>query len=262
LNDERALLGPPGLGRTNYSGSNLCGVPPLDFPAPTLFNGADLMAVLPSIRTCLTRNAGTGDASVRSIQINKQGGTIFPADFQNPSAVHASVGVQREIARNFVLSADFVYRHFIHLMGASVDLNHYNSVRGPVIPKCLGAQANDPYAICSRGSINVQEDYQRATYKGLLLRADHRFSRRLQILGSYAYSSNTGTNSSNVGNNRTSAGSGFNLDNWLKNTGPLPTDVTHLLNIAGRSAVAPTARGVDQLRIYQHTAVQRICRWN
>src|SRR5262249_45002038 len=151
----------------------------------------------------------------------------------NPSAVHASIGVQREIARNFVLSADFVYRHFIHLMGAPVDLNHYNSVRDPVIPKCVGAQATDPYAICSNGSINVQEDYQRATYRGLLVHADHRFSRSLQVLVSYAYSSNRGTNSSNVGNNRTSAGSGFNLDNWLENTGPLPTDVTHLLNIAG-----------------------------
>src|SRR5262249_2558581 len=49
----------------------------------------------------------------------------------------------------------------------------------------------------------------------------------------YAYSSNTGTNARNVGNNGASAGSGFNLDNLLENTGPLPTDVTHSLNIAG-----------------------------
>jgi hypothetical protein len=238
LDAERALLGPPGLGRTNYSGSSfekLCpGIPNLNFQgAPTLFRGADLIALLPTIRSCLTRTAGAGDVSVQAIQLNKQGGTIFPADFQSPSALHASAGVQREIARNFVVSADFVYRHFIHLMGAPVDLNHYNSVRGPVIPKCVGAQANDPDAICSLGSINVQEDYQRATYKGLLVRADHRFSRNFQVLGSYAYSSDRGTNSSNVGNNRTSGGSGFNLDNWKENTGPLPTDITHSMNIAG-----------------------------
>jgi Carboxypeptidase regulatory-like domain len=233
---ERALLGPPGLGRTNYSGTSfdLCpGVPALSFDTPTSFNGAELLALLPTIRTCLARNARVGEASVQAIQISKQGGTILTADFPNPSAMHASVGIQHEIARNFVLSADVVYRHFVHLMGAPIDLNHYNSVRGPVIPKCAPDQANDPLAICSKGSINVQEDYQRATYRGLLLRADHRFSRRLQILGSYAYSSNSGTNSSNVGNSRSSAGSGFNLDNLLENTGPLPTDVTHLLNIAG-----------------------------
>src|SRR5262245_14527264 len=185
LDGERALFGPPGLGRTNYSGSsfaNLCpGIPAMNFPgAPTLFRGADLVAILPTIRTCLTRNAGAGDASVQAIQINKQGGTILPMDFPSPSAVHASAGVQQEIARNFVLSADFVYRHFVHLMGAPVDLNHYNSDRR-VIPQCAGAQAKDPYAICSLGPINVQEDYQRATYKGLVLRAEHRFSHRLQV---------------------------------------------------------------------------------
>ncbi len=247
LDGERALLGPPGLGRTSYSGSSftsLCpGIPMLNFPgAPTLFTGADLMALLPMIRTCLTRNAVAGDPSVQTIQIYKQGGAIFPANFPNPSALHASAGIQREVAHNFIVSADFVYRHFVHLMGAPVDLNHYNSVRGPVIPKCVGAQANDPDAICSLGSINVQEDYQRATYEGVLLHADRRFSRTFQILGSYAYSSNRGTNSSNVGNNRTSAGSGFNLDNWLENTGPLPTDLTHLLNVA---AVLRLPRGVD-----------------
>ena len=79
------------------------------------------------------------------------------------------------------------------------------------------------------GPINVQEDYQRATYKGLVLRAEHRFSHRLQVLASYAYSSNRGTNS----NSAADAGSGFNLDNWLENTGPLSTDLTHTLNIAG-----------------------------
>jgi hypothetical protein len=236
LDGERALLGPPGLGRTNYSGSfaNLCpGIPDMNFKGPTLFTGAGLMALLPTIRTCLTQNAGISDASVQAIQVNKEGGTILPTNFPNQSAVHASAGVQREVARNFVVSADFVYRHFVHLMDAPVDLNHFYSTNGPVIPKCIGPQANDPYAICSRGSINVQEDYQRATYKGLLLRVDHRFSRNFQALGSYAYASDKGTNSSSIGNNRASAGSGFNLDNWLENTGPLPMDITHSLNIAG-----------------------------
>jgi hypothetical protein len=255
LDGERVLLGPPGLGRTNYSGTsfaNLCpGIPELNFGAPTLFRGADLLALLPTIRSCLARNAGAGSASVQTIQISKQGGTILPTDFPDPSALHASVGVQREIGRNFVVSADFVYRHFVHLMEGPVDLNHYNSIRGPIIPKCVGAQANDPDAICSTGSINVQEDYQRATYKGLLVRADHRFSRNFQVLGSYAYSSDRGTNSSNVGNNQTSAGSGFNLDNWFENTGPLPTDITNTLNIAG---VFRLPRGVEASVNFAYTS--------
>jgi hypothetical protein len=56
-----------------------------------------------------------------------------------------------------------------------------------------------------------------------LLRADKRFSHRFQVLGSYAYSSNTGTINDN----------GFNLDNWLQNAGPLPNDYTNILNLAG-----------------------------
>jgi hypothetical protein len=108
-------------------------------------------------------------------------------------------------------------------LGGAVDLNHFNSNRGPAIPMCTAPQRNDPQAICSRGAINVQEWEGRATYKGLLLRADKRFSHGFQVLGSYAYSSNTGTNNKN----------GFSLYNWLQNAGPLPNDFTQILNISG-----------------------------
>ena len=59
------------------------------------------------------------------------------------------------------------------------------------------------------------------TNKGLLVRAEKRFSRGFQVLGSYAYSRNSGTY----------PGNGFNLDNWLENRGP--AGVTHILNMAG-----------------------------
>ena len=91
-----------------------------------------------------------------------------------------------------------------------------------MIPKCSGAQATDPQAQCSNGPIYVWNDPYRATYKGLLLRAEKRLSRRFQVLGSYAYSSNTGNSRRN----------GFNLENFLQNTGPLDTDFTHIANIA------------------------------
>ncbi len=72
-------------------------------------------------------------------------------------------------------------------------------------------------------TINVLEAPGRITYKGLLLRADKRFSRGFQILGSYSYSSSTGTNSRN----------GFNLDNWVQNRGPFDFDFTQIANLAG-----------------------------
>ncbi|MBV9267539.1 MAG: hypothetical protein JO061_15330, partial [Acidobacteriaceae bacterium] len=87
---------------------------------------------------------------------------------------------------------------------------------------CTAIQRDDPQAICSLGPIDIQEWEGRATYKGLLVRADKHFSDGLEVLGSYAYSSNIGTNN----------GNGFNLDNWLQNRGPLPTDYSNILNLA------------------------------
>ena len=109
----------------------------------------------------------------------------------------------------------------MHLTLGPVDLNRFNQVHGPVIEKCP-TQEIDPQAICSRGPINVQEWQGRATYKGLLLRADKRFSHGFQVLGSYAYSSNTGTNNDN----------GFSLYNWLQNSGPVVNDYTSIVNLA------------------------------
>jgi hypothetical protein len=240
LDPERALLGPPGLGRQNVQGTSILntlpgipGVPPgtpLNFRgSPTLFTGADLMSILPAIRASLVQGFATADPTVQAVQISKQGtARVYPADFPSPSALHANLGVQREIAHDFVLSADFAYRHFIHLINfqtyfPQVDLNHFNSARGPVIPVCTAAQRNDPSAICSLGPFNVALNWERATYKGLLLRAEKRFSHGFQILSSYAYSSNTGS----------TTGPGFNLDNWLQNTGPLDTDLTQIANLAG-----------------------------
>jgi hypothetical protein len=167
------------------------------------------MAMLPTIRA----SAYTSDPSVRAIEIRTQAiSGIYPVDVPSWSSQHASLGVQREISRDFVVTADFVYRHFIH-GGLGVDLNHFNSTRGPVLPG-------------STGPINVWQAASRQTYKGLLVRADKRFSHSFQVLGSYAYSSNIGV-----------AGAlgmppGFNLDNWLENPGPLATDFTHIANVA------------------------------
>lgn len=238
LDAERALLGPPGLGRQTISGDRLfsClpgipGVPvgtPLSFANPTRFTGAHMLACLPAIRAELVQTLANADQSIQAIQLAKQG-TLNPVDVPRWSAVHFNAGIQREVARDFVLSADFAYRHFDHLGLGQLDLNHFNSARGPVIPRCLNdAQRRDPHALCSTGPINVQVNAGRANYRGLLMRADKRFSRGFQLLGSWAYSSNTGINAAS---NNTE--NGFDLDNWLNNRGPLASDVTHIVNLAG-----------------------------
>ena len=236
MNAERVALGPPGIGRQIFAGSSIFnsldgipGVPvgtPLNFrSSPTLFTGANLIAMLPEIRASLARSLANANPAVQQIEISKQQSApaIFPETVPNPSAVHVNVGLQRELARDFVFSADIVYRHFTHVPdnGGAIDVNHFNSIRGPVIPACTAALAADPRALCSLGPMTVQTAPYRYTYSGLLTRLEKRLSNGFQLLGSYAYSHSVGTH----------AGTGFNLDDWLQNTGP--SGVTHVLNVAG-----------------------------
>jgi hypothetical protein len=240
LEVERAALGPPGLGRQDIAGSRfgncLPGIPgvpvgaALNFPnTPTRFTGANLLTCLPTIRAGLIQNLSNVDRSIQAIQLTKQG-RLFPAELPGTTALHFNLGVQREVARDFVVSADFAFRRFDHVGLGQLDLNHFDSARGPVIPLCAAAQRNDPQALCSTGAINVQVNAGRAAYRGLLVRADKRFSRGFQFLGSYAYSSNTGTS---VPNATGTPQPGFNLDDWLSARGPLDRDLTHILNLAG-----------------------------
>ena len=236
MDAERVALGPPGLGRQLVPGSAISnplpGIPgvsvgtPLAFSGPTLFTGADVMEALPVVRAIHARSLADADRTVQQIEITKQASpAIFPTHVSNPSAVHLNAGVQRELAPGMVLSADIVYRRFLDVPqnGGALDVNHFNSVRGPVIRRCVGAESIDADALCSRGAINVYVAPYRVTYKGLLLRAEKRFSSGWQMRSSYAFSRNAGTN----------AGNGFNLDNWLQNTGPVPSDFTHVLNVSG-----------------------------
>jgi hypothetical protein len=50
--------------------------------------------------------------------------------------------------------------------GGWIDVNHYDSVRDPVIRRCdtTAPEAEDPQALCSRGPINVQVAPFRFTY--------------------------------------------------------------------------------------------------
>ncbi|HKZ79674.1 MAG TPA: carboxypeptidase regulatory-like domain-containing protein [Pyrinomonadaceae bacterium] len=231
LDQERNSLGPRGTGRTNYQHTrianplpNLAGVPfglPFNFTHPTLFTGSHLITILPALRADLLQRRGdpnNRDFSVRNIEVDKLG-QVGARDLSTPYAVHLNLGMQREITPDLVLSADLVYRHFVHASVLPADYNHFFSARGPVIPVCIGTQIDDPQALCSAGSINVVDGFGRATFKGLLMRLEKRFSRRTQFLASYAYSSNVGTNR-------------VNNDDWFEGYGPLDRDVPHILNLS------------------------------
>jgi hypothetical protein len=235
--DERVSLGPRGVGRGSYvSGgipnplTNVPGVPQgtlLRFFSPTRFTGGSLVEALPPIRASLAAQRGNPnntDFSVTNIEVDKQG-SVVDTHMPNSSSTNVSIGVQREIARDFVISADVVYRHFMHIGGSYpelIDVNHFSSAHGRVLPVCTDAQRKDPKALCSLGPINLTTGIGSGNYRGLLLRAEKRLSRGWQLLGSYAYSSSQGNG----------FGIGFNNDDPSSNYGPLNTDYRHILNFS------------------------------
>ncbi|MFN7992657.1 MAG: carboxypeptidase-like regulatory domain-containing protein [Bryobacteraceae bacterium] len=237
---ERAAIGPLGTGRVLLSDNvfysdisqlfgfadlfNALGITNLQTIASP-FTGAELQGILPVLRAgaaqTLHQNPNNTDLTLRNINVFKAapGLDMFTRDFRTPYSEHASVGVQHQLSNDMVISADFVFRQFMHQRIRNTDLNHYNSIQGPVIPACTGTEAQDPLAECSQGRMDFNVSGARSNYKGLLVKLDKRFSRRFQFTTSYAYQRAWGYNGL------------INDSNWFASNGPQIGH--HLLNVAG-----------------------------
>lgn len=228
VGNERLALSPLGTGRRRFPGSTVS----LDFKNPTQFTAADLLTLLPAIRADLTRqlDPGNHDFTFRNIDRNKTGENLTDPNYEAPYALHVNLGVQRELARDLVLTADFAWRRFLHAPLFGIDYNRYDSARGPVIPACTQQQRNEVTAVCSNGPITFDNTTGIAEYKGLLVRLEKRFTRRTQFMTSYALGSYRGPNGPAAGQ---FLATGFNNDNWFESNGPLPTDLRHILNLSG-----------------------------
>ena len=239
LGIERGLLSPLGTGSLERSGANIVhDGRPLMFLQPTSLTGAQVVALLPAIEADLLRsiNPGNQDFAVRNINRTKEGRNIYDPDYATPYAVHASMGVQRELAGGLVMSADVAWKRFLHTYINGIDYNRWFGTRGPVVPRCATeAEKNDVHAGCSNGPMYFDTTSGRARYLGLLLRLEKRLSHRTQFLGSYALGSFVGSNGTGTGTSEAAGGRwfGFNNDNWLENDGPLPTDLRHILHVSG-----------------------------
>lgn len=135
---------------------------------------------------------------VTPIAIAKSGSQLLPLHYPVPSSYHMSLGVQRQIRPDLVISADFVRRVFLNEMYGQEDLNRFNryinGVQTPVIPICTGTEASDPSAECSTGPITFTLPGARSTYTALLVKADKRFAQRFQFTASYALQNQMGLN--------------------------------------------------------------------
>lgn len=232
---ERSTLGPRGTGRVVVDGSiiqnPIPGIPtvpmgrPLNFrTTPTQFTGALLTTILPNVRRTLVQQFGdptNTDLAVRNIDVFKQGSGIINSDFVVPYSLHFNVGIQHELTRDFMITADFVLRRSVHQNTGSIDLNRWNSATGPVIPRCTGQQSLDPAARCSTGPIGIQFSAGRSRYQGLLLKVDKRWARRYQFSLAYALASSVGLEQV------------INNYNWFAGYGPTDGDRRHSLTFSG-----------------------------
>ncbi|MBK5290798.1 MAG: TonB-dependent receptor [Acidobacteriia bacterium] len=231
---ERSIIGPAGNGRVLISSTaiqnTIPGIPnfplgaPLDFSrGPTLYTFGHMMSILPGVRAAAEASLKPNPA-IRAIEVSKVGADIIPYSYPAPYSEHFNIGVQRELRRNLVLNADFVFRQFMKDEIGTLDYNRYQAVTSQgasrrVLPVCTAAQRVDPKAICSLGAITVRTPAGRSNYKALLVKVDKRFSERFMFTASYALQSENGLNGIR------------NLDNWFSSWGP--TGSNHNLNISG-----------------------------
>lgn len=222
------------------------------------YNYGTFLAQLPALRAQQeAKYPGTGTQP--QILLSKQAtalGALYPRDFPTTRANHFNLGFQREMGGSLVVQADVVYRKMLHgtpggFFGASVDYNKFNSLAGPVIPRCTStAQGNDPNAQCSNGAINFWWPGATSAYKALLLKVDKRFSDKYMFTASYALQSSQSILDVTQ-----------NLDDFFATYGPdqprhnltlsgmveLPGKVqlSVLSTFLSRLPVAPTIAGVD-----------------
>ena len=195
---ERTYLDPLGNGRPVIPSSDLpnpvAGVPgvplgvALYFPNnPTAFTAADLLPALPGLRAQVQQTLGNPhntDLSIRNVDLFKTADQLLPSNYPLPYAEHFSVGVQRVLTANTVLDVNLLLKQFVHEDVGSIDLNHYNSVEGPVIPQCVGFQVLLLSFHCSNGPVGVRLPIGRSHYKGLLIKLNKRYANRTMFPGS------------------------------------------------------------------------------
>ena len=124
---ERLSIGPRGNGLALVNGQVIpnpfpgTGSPVLDFRfVPTYVNQQLVSPLFPTIQNGVLQSWGGGtELSIRGIEVLKQVQVlpIFQQDSTVPYTAHVTGGIQKEIARDTVLQADFVMRRAVHFGG-------------------------------------------------------------------------------------------------------------------------------------------------
>jgi Carboxypeptidase regulatory-like domain len=196
-----------------------------------------------------------GPYSVTALDVAKTDSGSFLYTPKEPltRSYQTSIGFQRDLGHDIVVTADYARRLNVHTQLGTVDLNHFNAfvngVRTPAIPACTVAPDLNPNHSCSVGVLNFIENEGRGVYNALLVKVQKRMSNHYQFTASYALQNLNGLTTL------------YNLNNWYQSYGPLTP--RHNINFSGlislpygfeltvnssivtRNPVQPQATGID-----------------
>ena len=175
---------------------------------------------LPAVLQKITSPAPitSGPYTTTDLDVLKTASEIFPQNFPLQRSYQTSLGVQRDLGHDMVLTADWARRQFENVSLGEVDLNHYSAAVGPVIPQCAASQFFVVGQECSTGGVTVWTPEGRTIYEGLLVKLSKRLSNHYQFTASYALQN---LNTTTV----------VNLYNYFQGYGPLLA--RHNLNVSG-----------------------------
>ncbi len=164
----------------------------------------------------------SGPYTVSNIDVTKQGVELYPSAFPLLHSYQTSIGVQRELGHDMVITVDYARRIGVHVNLGEQDLNRFARTAdglNPIIPRCATTPDFIVGQDCSTGGITFWVPEGRSVYNGLLVKLQKRFSNRYQFVASYALQDNV------------TASAAVNLDNYFSAYGPaLPRQN---LNVAG-----------------------------
>jgi len=165
----------------------------------------------------------SGPYTVTGIDVAKQGSEIYLPGYPVMRSYQTSLGIQRDLGHDMVLTADWARRQYENVQIGEVDLNrftrHINGVQSPVIPICRPDQVYVPGQECSTGGISFWMPEGRTIFDALLVKVQKRYSKRTQFTLSYALQKELSV-----------ASGATNPDNYFATYGPvLPR---HNLNVA------------------------------
>lgn len=184
----------------------IAGIGAITNPAPGARLNAATLQVLPTkLTTAQALQILAAQGSAIQAQFDQLGAAgVIGADFfktvseasvlidpeiKLPYSTSVSIGLQRELPWNMVISTDFVWRRYLHsfFQRDRALWNRASSLGGSIIPACVGAQATNPTVRCLNGPFEVIEGSGREDYKALLVKLEKRFT-KYQFTASYAFS--------------------------------------------------------------------------